>query len=182
MRKTYILPLICCILMLAAGTIAGCTGTETVATPATPTTPGDASPTAVSTVMQTPVPASPASSPADIIAKSVPETLLHAVFVNSTANGKIVTVPVGEKILVRLPENPTTGYSWNATASKGLAIISDTYTAPDTTLIGAGGYHDWILSPATVDTYTFRAVSFRPWEGPQGTDEKFSLVILVTRD
>jgi inhibitor of cysteine peptidase len=106
----------------------------------------------------------------------------RTVYVNSTANGQIVTVPMGDRVLVRLTENPTTGYTWNATVTKGLDIISDKYVAPDTTLMGAPGYHDWLLSPQTVDTYTFKAVKFRSWEGAKATDETFSTVIQVTKN
>ena len=83
-------------------------------------------------------------------------------------------------MIVRLAENPTTGYTWNATASKGLSVIQDTYTAPDTSLtLGAGGYHEWILAPDTVNTYTLKAVYLRPWVGATADDETFSLVIVA---
>jgi inhibitor of cysteine peptidase len=154
--------------------IAGCTDTATPAGKITaPPVPTDNS-TTVSTPSTTPL-AVTAVSPA-------PGTTARTLYLNSTSNGEIVTIPVGDRVLVRLAENPTTGYTWNVTSSRGIAVISDTYTAPVTSLMGAPGYHEWILSPKTVDTYLFRTVSLRPWEGATPTDESYSLVILVTKD
>ena len=157
MRTTYVIAAVGCIL-LAVIVIAGCTST-----PGTSVTAG--------TPAVVPTPASMENNSSFATPVSTP-----------VAGGGIVTVPMGERVLARLDENPTTGYSWNATASKGLTIISDTYNAPDTALMGAHGYHDWLLSPETVDTYTFKAVYLRPWEGVTATDETFSLVIQVTKD
>jgi inhibitor of cysteine peptidase len=170
MRTSYVIAAIGCILILGAGLIAGCTGTSPATqTPAVPLTPVTtiADPTATGT-WPTPV--------------STSAAIVSTIYVNASSNGKIVTIPMGSRVLVRLSENPTTGYTWNATASKGLAIISDTYTSPDGTLIGAPGHRDFTLSPKAVDTYTFRAVSLRPWEGAKAEDPAFSLVILVTND
>jgi len=99
--------------------------------------------------------------------------------VNNTADEKVLIVPANDRVIVRLTENPTTGYEWNATVSKGLTVIGDTYTAPDSDLMGAAGYHEWILAPSTVDTYTFKAVSLRPWEGATLDDKTFSLAIVA---
>ena len=173
MKTTYVIAVIGCVLILAAGLIAGCTSTST----ATETVVAPPHSTDITTLVSTPsttLPAGPVASPAS-------GTTYKTLYLNSTSNGKIVTIPVGERVLVRLSENPTTGYTWNATASKGLAVISDIYTAPDSALMGAAGYHEWILSPKTVDTYIFKTVSLRPWVGATATDDTFCLVILVTK-
>jgi inhibitor of cysteine peptidase len=172
MKSIHIIAVTGCILILAAGLIAGCTVTPAAAGSDVSTGPTLMSPT----VSSPPVTSLTGTSP--VTAGETFPTL----FVNGTSSGKIVTIPVGERVLVRLAENPSTGYTWNATASKGLAILKDTYTAPETPLAGAPGYHEWILSPQTVDTYKFSAVSHRPWEGALPTDESFSLVLVVTKN
>jgi inhibitor of cysteine peptidase len=174
MRTISIIAVIGCILILAAGLVAGCI--ETSGTTATKENT-DPHPTTISTAVVPFVPV-----PADTGVTSGTGAMVRTLFVNSTSDGKIITIPIGDSVLVRLNENPTTGYTWNTTISKGLTVLKDTYTAPDTTRVGAGGYHEWILSPQTVDTYTFRAVSLRPWEGVQSSDETFSLVIQATRN
>lgn len=174
MKTAYVITVIGCVLILAAGLIAGCTSTA----PAAGTTAVATHATSSITSVPTPVSTSLAGTVTPAVSGTTP-----TLFVNSTANGDIVTIPMGTRVLVRLKENPTTGYTWNATATKGLAIISDTYTSPaDTSLMGAPGYHEWILSPKYVDTYIFKTVSLRPWEGATATDESFSLVIQVTKD
>jgi inhibitor of cysteine peptidase len=182
MKNSYIIAVIGCVLILAIGMTAGCTGTTTPLTGAENPRPSGVVTVGVSTTTTVVTPTPSTASPARTVTTQTPGTTFPTLFVNSTSNGKIVTIPVGSRVLIRLNENPTTGYSWNATASKGLAIITDIYTAPDTTLMGAPGYHEWILSPQTVDTYTFKAVSHRPWEEVTATDETFSMVLLVTKD
>ncbi len=172
MKSTYVIALAGCILILAAGLIAGCTVSSPAAGPGVSPVP----------TLMSPTPSSPPATLPAGTARPTPGETFTTLFVNGTSSGKIVTIPVGERVLVRLAENPATGYTWNATASKGLVILKDTYTAPETPLPGAPGYHEWILSPQTVDTYKFSAVSLRPWEGALPTDESFSLVLVVTKN
>jgi inhibitor of cysteine peptidase len=177
MKTAYVIAGIGCILILAAGLMAGCAGT-TGTSPAAGT--GAAAPT--NPTGSIPAVTTPSTlSPEGTTVPSTPGTAVRTLYLNSTYNGRIVTVPVGDRVLIRLAENPTTGYSWNATGSKGLTIVSDKYTAPGTGLMGAAGYHDWILSPQTVDTYTFKAVSLRPWEGASSAADTFAVVIQATK-
>ena len=180
MKTPYVIAGIGCILILAVVLIAGCTGSSgTTITPQASAVPSTTSTTVGIVPLFTPATATPAAEP---VTRDGSITAVRTIYVNSTANGEIVTIPMGERIVVRLKENPTTGYTWNATAAKGLDIYSDSTIAPDTALIGVPGYHEWILSPQAVDTYTFKAIYYRPWEAPKATDDSFSMVVQVTKD
>lgn len=94
-------------------------------------------------------------------------------------NGENVTVPVESEALVSLAENPSTGYSWNATASPGLTIAADRYeqNATPGTMVGVGGIRTWTLVPEHAGVFTFSAVYRRPWENVTGTEKRFDLTI-----
>ncbi len=182
MRQAHAMAAIGCVLILAAGLGAGCSGAA--GTPPVPEAAA-AHPVKESLASVPFVPAHPATSHAGISVSPAYGATFRTLYVNSSSSGEIVTIPAGDRVLVRLSETPGTGYAWNATASKGLGIVSDTYGAPDSNCvsaancIGAPGYHEWILSPETVDTYTFRAVSHRPWEEANAAGESFTLVIVA---
>lgn len=99
-----------------------------------------------------------------------------------TINDSGRTVPLGlnQTLSIRLPENPTTGYSWNATVSSGLQIVNTLYTpepaAP--TLVGAGGSRNWTLRGVVAGTQRFDAVYIRPFE-PNLVADQFNLTIQV---
>lgn len=99
-------------------------------------------------------------------------------------NGQNVTVPVKSEVVVNLAENPTTGYSWNATVSPGLTITKDRYVQNATTegMLGTGGTHTWTLVPETSGVFTFSAVYRRPWENLTGTEERFDLTITAVNE
>lgn len=79
-----------------------------------------------------------------------------------------------DKAVVRLNENPTTGYLWEAQAEPNgiLSPIGDTYEAQQQASLGAagaGGVHTWIYSGTLEGTVvlTFRYTrSFEPDEPP----------------
>merc|ERR1719386_519761 len=56
-------------------------------------------------------------------------------------------LPSGSTVRFRMHENPTTGYSWqvieNTCADKWMTDVDSQYEAPNTRLMGAGGYHLW---------------------------------------
>lgn len=103
---------------------------------------------------------------------------------NETANGTTVKIPLGSGgLVVQLAENPTTGYSWNATVTPGLAIIDDFYE-PDPLAegrVGAGGVHSWVLSGTAAGEQKFSAIYMRSWENVTGNEDTFVLNVLVEK-
>lgn len=78
-----------------------------------------------------------------------------------------LTATVGEKLVISLPSNPTTGYSWQVASpwpDGGLTLESHAYLAPQTELVGAGGVEEWEIVPLKSGTYYLYFVYLRPWE------------------
>ena len=81
---------------------------------------------------------------------------------------------------IRLPENPTTGYAWNAAVRDGLVITQTAYT-PDsqsTGMVGVGGTHHWTVKGVRSGTQQFNAVYVRPFE-PNLEADLFNLTVQV---
>jgi inhibitor of cysteine peptidase len=103
---------------------------------------------------------------------------------NETANGTTVKIPLGTGgCIVRLAENPTTGYAWNATVTAGLAIVNDTYVQDPLSqgMVGAGGTHSWTLTGTVAGEQKFSAVYMRSWENVTGSEDTFVLHIVVEK-
>jgi predicted secreted protein len=62
-------------------------------------------------------------------------------------NGGTITASKGDTIVLKLDENPSTGYHWVMQFSGGLKVTSDAYKQRSGTqnLVGAGGTHTWIM-------------------------------------
>lgn len=79
---------------------------------------------------------------------------------------KTVVVPVGEVIILRLHENPTTGYLWRFELSN-LDILQKQdgyFLPPEKTLVGAGGIREQSFVPYQTGDVILRATYQRPWE------------------
>jgi inhibitor of cysteine peptidase len=101
--------------------------------------------------------------------------------VTEEQNGATVNVNMGALITVKLPENPTTGYSWNLTTTPGLQIINDTYKPTYTTgkMVGSGGTHIWDISAAATGEQKIKGVYMRSWEPISGNETDFSMTVVV---
>lgn len=89
---------------------------------------------------------------------------------------KFFFVRIGDKQVISLPENPTTGYSWQFfTISDNKDIVSDikeTYIAPDTQMLGAGGVKKYSFTARQKGTLTVIGYYCRPWERPNKENKK----------
>jgi inhibitor of cysteine peptidase len=100
---------------------------------------------------------------------------------DQTNDGETYDVPVDAEIRLKLPENPTTGYSWQLSVTPGLVILNESYQPDDPTgkLIGSGGTHLWIMRAIQPGMQTISGVYSRPWESASGNQTGFTLNLLV---
>jgi inhibitor of cysteine peptidase len=85
-------------------------------------------------------------------------------------SGETVNETLGEEFNVRLEENPTTGYSWNMTASDGLERVGDEYipSNPSGQIAGSGGIHSFSYMAIAPGLQSLHGEYRRPWV-PAGT-------------
>ena len=91
-------------------------------------------------------------------------------------SGKTFAARIGDTPVILLPENPTTGYSWQFfITSENQQIISDikeTYIAPDTQMPGAGGLKKYSFTVRQKGTVTVTGFYRRPWEKPDDINDQ----------
>ena len=92
-------------------------------------------------------------------------------------NGTSAEISPGRLFIIRLREDPTTGYSWNASVSDGLEILSTYYRVDEhpNGMIGVGGNRTWILSANNTRNQAFTAVLKQPWMPVTGNEPTYRL-------
>jgi len=96
-------------------------------------------------------------------------------------NGEAVTLAVGEAILLRLSENPTTGYRWHLLPWNHsiLDVVRDEYRPGSESTFGAGGEHQWEFIAHHGGSVSVELAQYRSWE-PAGHAPAFTLAVTVT--
>ena len=100
--------------------------------------------------------------------------------VDQSDDGSTLKADVGDVIVVRLAENPTTGFSWKMAPSSGLEIESDEYVADDAPddMVGVGGTHEWRIKVTGAGEQTIKGDYRQEWN-PDGDSQHFSLTVDV---
>jgi predicted secreted protein len=78
------------------------------------------------------------------------------------------SVDVGQELVVRLPENRTTGYRWQLSVPPALSVDDDSYEAAEPGRPGSGGTRIVRLRPTEPGTHRLGAALRRPWETGEG--------------
>jgi predicted secreted protein len=80
------------------------------------------------------------------------------------------------KLIVELPENPTTGFTWSFKSEKGELIepIENRFMSGDSgNIVGAGGIHRWVFRGLLEGESRLTFRYFRSWEGEESAiDER----------
>jgi inhibitor of cysteine peptidase len=100
-------------------------------------------------------------------------------------NGKIIQITRGESFCLNLKENPSTGYSWQLSLSKGLSLVNSNYYSPvplnnaPGLIVGASGNHSWKIKALAKGDQQIKGIYRRSWEKQTGKEEIFRLNVVV---
>lgn len=100
-------------------------------------------------------------------------------------NGKTIKIKKGESFCLRLKENPSTGYSWQLSLSKGLSLFNTEYYPPDSSkssqrlTVGASGLHSWKIKAIAKGSQQVKVIYRRSWEKETGREQTFKVNVKV---
>ena len=96
---------------------------------------------------------------------------------------KEVEIAKGEKLVVRLISNATTGFSWDENAQIAdvgiIQQLNHEFISAETDLPGAPGAEQWTFQAENAGTTTVHLEYSRPWEGGEKDVWTFDLTITV---
>ena len=116
---------------------------------------------------------------------STPQATGHHKVITEADNEKSTYLKKGDSFYLRLKENPSTGYSWELSLSKGLSLLSDKYYSPESSkkggklVIGAAGFHLWEIKAVATGKQQVNGIYKRSWEKETGEEQTFKLNVVV---
>ncbi len=111
---------------------------------------------------------------------------MSSITLRAEDDGSEIHAEVGDTIVLRLAENPTTGFLWAYDSVNGpLDIVGDYYAKPDSgeslAGIGASTFRLFKLRVTGPETATVRLKRYRDWEGDASTEATFSITVRTSR-
>jgi inhibitor of cysteine peptidase len=95
-------------------------------------------------------------------------------------NGRSLDAHVGDTLLLRLPENATTGYRWSFDGlDTTIASARDGDYARSSGAVGSGGEVTWTLTAIAPGTTKLRLKLWREWEGDSSIKKRFEVTLSV---
>ena len=94
-------------------------------------------------------------------------TSMPEVTITDADKDKIIELKVGQRLLVRLPSNPTTGYEWSAAKLDDTTLAPDGETkfdAPETEMAGAPTTQTLFFKAKSAGKLELELKYSRPWE------------------
>ncbi|MCK5120616.1 MAG: protease inhibitor I42 family protein [Methylococcales bacterium] len=103
---------------------------------------------------------------------------VQKIILTEAQNGNLVSATIDDSIILKLPENPTTGYRWELQTSDNLVKVADDFvSALDG--IGAGGERRLHFLVQTIGVARIEAVLRRNWEASIAPQRSFNVLIEV---
>lgn len=96
-------------------------------------------------------------------------------------SGKVVETHAGDTLVVRLDENPTTGYRWALEPLNADAVVlhSVEYLRASGAAVGGGGERRFTFNAQRAGTATVQLKLWRAWEGDASIVERFTVTVQV---
>jgi predicted secreted protein len=90
-------------------------------------------------------------------------------------------IRVGERLVVRLPENPSTGYTWAVEENdrRLLALDGTDYAAPTEGFVGARGQRSFTFTARQPGEVALKFKYWRFWEGDASATEHYAITVQI---
>jgi len=97
-------------------------------------------------------------------------------------DGTTVEVAGGDTIVVRLEENPTTGFRWAIDGITGgsVSVAGDDFTPAEDAGIGGGGWRTLTFSATQPGSSRIDLKRWRDWEGDPSIVQRFGVTVRVS--
>jgi inhibitor of cysteine peptidase len=95
-------------------------------------------------------------------------------------NGKTVDLRVGDEVVLRLPENASTGYRWTVDAADGnLVDVKEGKYLAASNALGSGGEAQWIVHAKAAGATEIKLKCWHSWEGERSVIERFEFTLRI---
>jgi len=95
-------------------------------------------------------------------------------------DGSSIDARVGDTIVLRLSDNPTTGYRWELEPVVGeQLLLDDAGYESSGPAIGSGGVATWTLHAVSPGISTVHLKRWRPWKGEASVLARFAAIVHV---
>jgi inhibitor of cysteine peptidase len=96
-------------------------------------------------------------------------------------NGKSIAVQVGQKVILRLNENPTTGFRWAVDTGNNeiIELHSSEYIRAPGSAVGGGGQRVFVFEAKRSGSVRLLLKLWREWEGDKSIASRFDVSIHV---
>jgi inhibitor of cysteine peptidase len=106
---------------------------------------------------------------------------MDEVTIDETCHGRLIEIFSNNRVILQLPENPSTGYRWELKPldTNILKLQVDTYRAPTTMALGAKGIRIFEFLSQSTGTVNLRLHLRRPWESESANAEIFEVTLQI---
>lgn len=107
---------------------------------------------------------------------------MSEVTLSQADSGTVFTLKRGQTLILRLDENPTTGYRWSLPAldTEVLQFKSDDFNRVSNTGIGAGGQRVFTFQANNPGQVKLGLKNLREWVGEESTIKQFQVTVQVS--
>lgn len=105
----------------------------------------------------------------------------NKVEIGAEANGETVELTAGQKLVLSLESNPTTGFDWEVSEIDEDVIkqSGESEYKSESDLIGAGGVRTFTFEAVTAGTSALKLIYHRSWEKDIPPEQVFTVTINV---
>lgn len=106
---------------------------------------------------------------------------MTTVTLTNADSGKSIEARPADEIVVRLGENPTTGYRWQVDRADGpLEQVSDAYSPDPDMQFGSGGTREFRFRASGPGDARLELKHWQAWEGEPSVMERFAADVRIT--